>query len=93
MGNSYFETLRQLSVIFPKIDLVDSYQNDFDRVRSRLKFQLAMWLGDHRGDRNLLTVVDALLPVIENKVNDKRSWKMYQHLVQTMLAEFKLRAN
>jgi len=93
MGSSDFESLRELVVIFPKIDLVESYQNDYDRVRSRLKFQLAMWLGDHRSGRNLLDVVDALMPVIENKVNDKRSWKMYQHLVQTMLAEFKLRAS
>jgi hypothetical protein len=93
LNSGYFELLRQLVVLFPKIEL--SLNNptenmDFPTVQSRLKFQLAMWLGDYSTELELIQVANALLPVIE-EIEDTKSWKMYQHFLQTLIAEFKLR--
>jgi hypothetical protein len=49
-----------------------------------------MWLGDYSTELELIQVANALLPVIE-EIEDTKSWKMYQHFLQTLIAEFKLR--
>lgn len=85
--NEDFETLRQLMVIFPRIEL--TYGDDFEKIRERLKFQLAMWLGDTGNSEKQRIIVDDLLPVINN-ITSSKTWKMYKNLVQTMIAEFKL---
>jgi len=83
-----FEAIRQLVKVFPRIDL--TVPKDFMKVRSRLKFQLAMWVGDAGGDFDKRkTIAEGLLQAVE-QIRDGQSWKMYQHLVQTLIAEFKL---